>query len=545
MNKQQGENRGGQRVPIFVINLPSDAERLRSIETQLRALALDFRVQEAVRGSALSDSDMRRLYDGEKAVSFKRPLARELTRAEIGCALSHLAVYKKLEEENLDCALILEDDAQLFQEVPVVLERLVSKIKSDSASIVLLTRARNYRRWGTVPLDYARKLVFLPPCRRWDGAHGYFITRKTAKILSEKLFPVWSVADDFNQFQEEFGITLMAVVPYCISLTSHCKTSNILPETKKLPKASTRSADKRTPAFYLREYLWERAFFRLFVFPFLVKKQGERVFDPPCRDKCPPIFVVNLPTDVERRHSVEAQLNTLGLTARFQDGILGSTLSPKELAQCYAREKAIRHERELSLPEIGCALAHHAIYKKIIAENLPGAIILEDDCALYPDAPEVFARLANRLETTRMDVALCSFVRSYFRWGKEKLDAFHFLAKPDDKRYAHGGHGYFVTRKGAEILLQNCFPFWSPCDHWCVFQKKFGLRVSVVVPQCVGLSNEITQSNIEGKRSSLTRSVGLWEKLKRIFWKKTIYRLFVFPLTIKRQNLREGQTRFM
>jgi len=92
MNKQQGENRGGQRVPIFVINLPSDAERLRSIETQLRALALDFRVQEAVRGSALSDSDMRRLYDGEKAVSFKRPLARELTRAEIGCALSHLAV---------------------------------------------------------------------------------------------------------------------------------------------------------------------------------------------------------------------------------------------------------------------------------------------------------------------------------------------------------------------------------------------------------------------------------------------------------------------
>ena len=259
---------------IFVVNLPADVERRRFMEAQLEQFKLPFVFQEAVRGKSLSGGELAASYDKDKALHFKRRRlpGRELTLAEIGCALSHVAIYKKMLAENMECALILEDDALLGGDVPEILSRLAKKIDFQKPDIILLSVVANYSRWGRRP--FAGKYHFVSPYskRPWWRSHGYFITRAAAGTLARELFPVWSVADDWLTFSENFNIRLSAIVPYCVGISDHGKNSSLETERKTaLSKLKTR----RSLLFYIHDCLWNRIVHRLLIFPVFAKKQKE------------------------------------------------------------------------------------------------------------------------------------------------------------------------------------------------------------------------------------------------------------------------------
>jgi glycosyl transferase family 25 len=94
--------------PIFIISL-RDAERRRQplIET-LDRLGLDYTVVDAVDGRGGLAPEHEKLVDRDATRS---NLARDMTDAEYGCALSHLSVYRRMKAEGLPGAIILEDDA--------------------------------------------------------------------------------------------------------------------------------------------------------------------------------------------------------------------------------------------------------------------------------------------------------------------------------------------------------------------------------------------------------------------------------------------------
>lgn len=74
-------------MKVFVINLARSTERRTSIEQHLSRLNLDYEIVEAVDGSQLSYSDIMRE---------TRPLNYALSCGEIGCALSHINIYRKM-----------------------------------------------------------------------------------------------------------------------------------------------------------------------------------------------------------------------------------------------------------------------------------------------------------------------------------------------------------------------------------------------------------------------------------------------------------------
>jgi glycosyl transferase family 25 len=258
---------------IFVINLPDAVERREFMRNQLNALGLKWRLQEGVLGKALSSKELARVYDLKKGIAFENPKSRELSLPEIGVALSHIEIYKTLVAENIGHALILEDDAEISKEVPPLLEKLTQKIPSDEAAIILLTRVRTYLRGGCEQFD--GKYVFARPYKRrpWDGAYGYFITQKAAKILAEKLFPVWSVSDAWNFFQEKFAIPVKAVVPYEIEISKHDKNSTIEAARRD---CLCRERAKQTSLQTLKSWCFARTFHRIFIFPVFAKKQQKR-----------------------------------------------------------------------------------------------------------------------------------------------------------------------------------------------------------------------------------------------------------------------------
>jgi glycosyl transferase family 25 len=100
-----------EHLPIYVINLKKRTDRKEQIENQLHNLGItNFKMIEAIDGTDDKEIEkMNQSYDPYKA----KLSHREMTRAEIATSLSHLEICKKIVQEKIKYALILEDDALL------------------------------------------------------------------------------------------------------------------------------------------------------------------------------------------------------------------------------------------------------------------------------------------------------------------------------------------------------------------------------------------------------------------------------------------------
>jgi glycosyl transferase family 25 len=172
-------------------------------------------------------------------------------------------------------------------------------------------------------------------------------------------------------------------------------------------------------------------------------------------------------------------LDAVGLAFEFFDAIDGVRLDEAEVEAAYDSERNARqYKRPLALPEIGCYLSHHALWRRIVERNLEGAVILEDDFETDGDLKAVveaigaapFSGALVKLFSRKpvMGVTVASF-------GEERR-----LVAPH--RVPGLTLGYTLDRVAAEMLLANALPFTRPLDmdikHWW----EFGLPVLVVDP---------------------------------------------------------------
>jgi glycosyl transferase, family 25 len=100
-------------LKTYVINLKRRNDRLQFVKEQLDQLGIVFERVNAVDGNDLS-ADQRELYDQKK---FALECKRQLVNGEIGCALSHRAVWQQMVADKIPYALILEDDVRLKSEL--------------------------------------------------------------------------------------------------------------------------------------------------------------------------------------------------------------------------------------------------------------------------------------------------------------------------------------------------------------------------------------------------------------------------------------------
>ena len=106
---------------IYVISIARNLEtRQKKLEKNLNGLK--YTLFPGVDGKELTEDDLsqcyndieaRRLFAAYCAKAFESTVDRSFTKSEIGCALSHLAVYKDMLENNFEKVLILEDDARI------------------------------------------------------------------------------------------------------------------------------------------------------------------------------------------------------------------------------------------------------------------------------------------------------------------------------------------------------------------------------------------------------------------------------------------------
>lgn len=255
-----------QHVSCFAINLIADTLRRNAISSQLEQLRIPYKVFNAIDGRKISDAELPNLYDRQRAINE----SHDLTLGELGCALSHLGIYREMVEAGIDHALIVEDDAKLGLDLPVVLMRLAKEFDPTVPVVVLLNYVEKYKERGIKRLDEEHALV-----NTYGGipnAHGYFITLAAARNLSENLFPIRFVADRWDKFSDEGLIKVKAVVPYCVGLTDFALQSNL-----DVDRVARMTLYKRGGLrYFLHRFIYKKFIYQLFVRPFQhVKIQKE------------------------------------------------------------------------------------------------------------------------------------------------------------------------------------------------------------------------------------------------------------------------------
>ena len=98
-----------------------------------------------------------------------------------------------------------------------------------------------------------------------------------------------------------------------------------------------------------------------------------------------PIFVISLKQSPERFRRLQEELARFGLQPRLVRGIDGRRKSSL-LKRLWRRQFfSARHNRFLSPGEIGCFASHVRVLREIIRNQIPRAIILEDDVIFSED----------------------------------------------------------------------------------------------------------------------------------------------------------------
>lgn len=213
-------------LPIFVVNLERDHVRRARIERLLEANGLCASFRPAVDGAQLDATRIAAVYDSSRNSSaFKRPLSKP----EIGCYLSHFALWTEIAEGDAPGAIVLEDDIEAMPGLKDVLER-ISQIELGTSVVKLYAPHLGLkRRLAALPFEHVLVAPWIAPA----CTTGYVISREAARKMAENALPFARPVDLDIKHWWEFGISVLAVSPSVVR-PANCDGGSIEADRRKV-----------------------------------------------------------------------------------------------------------------------------------------------------------------------------------------------------------------------------------------------------------------------------------------------------------------------
>lgn len=195
------------------------------------------------------------------------------------------------------------------------------------------------------------------------------------------------------------------------------------------------------------------------------------------------IFIVNLKKDIEKKEHMQKLCGKYDFHPEFIDAVDGRLLSEEDIAKVYSHEKAINNNfrRELGRGEIGCALSHINIYKKMVHKNISEAVVFEDDIDFDNDLLKVlhkvndFPKNWNLVLLGHHSCQSRDLKTRYSFWGSKNIGNRYMIARPTEN--GCGTYGYILKLEAAKILLRDLETIEEPIDHYTGVDKKLNLYI--------------------------------------------------------------------
>jgi GR25 family glycosyltransferase involved in LPS biosynthesis len=227
------------------------------------------------------------------------------------------------------------------------------------------------------------------------------------------------------------------------------------------------------------------------------------------------LFVLSLKNSVERRKLMIDCLSSLKIEFEFIDAIVGTNVALdiiEENNRSIFTKGLDNFCSDLNSGEIGCSLSHLAIARRIIDEDYPYAVVLEDDVILDNSFIELInGKLDRQLKDSGTDLMLIGFHRSLNGYNQlANLKYFHRNNRTQTFKFGSpiccyfGTYGYLITQKGASRLLeiQSNLNLLLKADNFINYAWFKGLKLKVlerpiVFPSSSSEISTISQLNPE------------------------------------------------
>ncbi len=232
-----------------------------------------------------------------------------------------------------------------------------------------------------------------------------------------------------------------------------------------------------------------------------------------------PCFVVNLATATKRRAAMQAMLTERGITPTWFDAVDGRIMHEAELAQHFNAARAAIEYGPMARAEVGASLSHLGIYRQMVEQNIPCAVILEDDVILDRDFSEMLQTesqhsLASIFPAAEPVMVQLTHVERGYRAGAIEFGS-RQIVRPHSGVWLSAA--YFITQAAAKKMLEALYPVWMVADHWSLFERKGLLTLRTMTPNVAWESADSQASDIEATRSRRCKSrKSIAERLKRM-----------------------------
>lgn len=193
---------------LLIINRAKDTERKKLIEEQLARFPLRFEFIEAVDGYSM-DVYSQSEYDQRNRLLY---IGQNMTPGEIGCLLSHRKACQKIVDENISCALILEDDVRFEDDLVDVLEfARTHQAKWDILRFLNNQKALNKKKnlIAKVAEKYNFGLFEAAP----SGAYAYLVTHHGAQQILKASQHTWRPIDVIHAHYWLTKLKTLSIIP--------------------------------------------------------------------------------------------------------------------------------------------------------------------------------------------------------------------------------------------------------------------------------------------------------------------------------------------
>jgi glycosyl transferase family 25 len=199
-------------------------------------------------------------------------------------------------------------------------------------------------------------------------------------------------------------------------------------------------------------------------------------------------YVVNLARSAERRKSITAQLTKYGVDFEIVEAVDGRELDLTDTAIIACIAPSFLSADWFRPGHVACTMSHLNVCRKILADGLDHALVLEDDVIVPADVSSLAEAVAAHM--TGAEVALLNFdspsVCRMSRQDARELPGIRQLVLPVDVGQLVSGAAYVITREACERMAKQATPVCAKADDWARHCREGILdKVRCVVPMVV------------------------------------------------------------
>lgn len=192
---------------------------------QLNQLNIAYEFADTVDGQALSDHEIKTGYGVDTFPPWPSFNARHLSKGEIGCLLSHLSIYQRMIDEDIECACIFEDDNDFGQDIDILLKENLL-LKADWELLLIGHSGRSNNPLCGAEYSSKREHVFglyhiAKPVEAPSGTYAYLVKKSAAQKLLQRAYPLRMPMDLLTGHAAAVGVEIRILTPPC---TTHNTT---------------------------------------------------------------------------------------------------------------------------------------------------------------------------------------------------------------------------------------------------------------------------------------------------------------------------------